>query len=42
MDREAPAGALALIDGLVMDAMIRGREDIDVKTLDRVLRLPGT
>lgn len=41
MDRQAAAVAAALIDGLVMDAMIRGREDIDVETLDRVLHITG-
>jgi hypothetical protein len=39
MDRKAAAEAVAMIDGLVMDAMIRGREDIDIEALERVLRI---
>lgn len=32
------AGAVVMIDGLVLDALIRGRHGIDVHAAERVLR----
>lgn len=35
--REAATGAVAMIDGLVLDAMVRGRAEIDVEEALRTL-----